>query len=143
MLRIRHGPMRAVRRTSAALAQLHTSAPLALPQPNAPLDIDPAFQALLRDVDISLLNKKTRHHHVHPQPEEIPKLRELQEYPPEDQEEGLVSSLVEDDSDGLPRRSPAAVFGAQTFGMVLLPRELQDCISALIDGTSQPFNLAA
>lgn len=86
---------------------------------------------------MALLNKKTRYHHTHPRPEEMPKPRELEEFPPGEQDDSLISDIVVADSDHrLPRRSPAAVFGSQGFGMVLIPRELQQSISALIDGVS-------
>lgn len=135
MLRSRCSSLRAALRVP--VAHFSSSVPLASHQPNPPLDIDASFQALLRDVDIALLNKKTRHHHSHPRPEDVPRLRELEEYPSEEQEEGLVLGTVADDSEvTLPRRSPAAVFGAQTFGMLIIPRELQQSISSLIDGTS-------
>lgn len=138
MLLSRCGSLRAALRIPAA--HFSISAPLASHQPNAPLDIDPSFQALLKDVDMALLKKKTRYHHTHPRPEDMPKLRELEEYPPEEQVDGVMSDLVAVDAEHrLPRRSPAAVFGAQTFGMVLIPRELQQSISALIDGVSHSF----
>lgn len=107
-------------------------------QPNAPLDLDPAFQALLKDVDMSLLQKKSRHisaenrhARVHRELEVYPQdPRTLDDYAgPEDldfHEDGPTAKEA--------RKSPAALFGSQRIGTVVLPFELQNTITRLIAG---------
>ena len=132
MLRTRcHAPVRAVLRTrhSRFLSGLN----LASHHPNAPLDIDPAFKALLRDVDMSLLHHKSRHHHAE---DTRPKLRELEVYPEQD----LVSEVVpneEESESRMSRKSPAAIFGSQSIGAVIIPDELRESVQTLISGESE------
>lgn len=65
--------------------------------------------------------------------------RELEVYP-EDSLEGddyLTSEQLDDlevPEDKHTRKSPAAHFGSQRFGTIVLPSELQDTISKLITG---------
>ncbi|TFY79446.1 hypothetical protein EWM64_g4571 [Hericium alpestre] len=98
-------------------------------QPNAPLDLDPSFKALLQDVDMSL------QHHKHPQARTghaTP--RELEIWPEEtvDQEASDLEEY-EGESRGS-RKSPAASFGSRKIGAVVLPHELQESITTLISG---------
>jgi hypothetical protein len=90
-------------------------------QPNARLDVD--LEILLRDVDTAL--------HVSKQQKKSP------------QELDAVSALgdvelgdMDHDSEdrGLSRKSPAAIFGSQQLGQIILPLELQDTIQRLISG---------
>jgi hypothetical protein len=88
-----------------------------------PLDLDPSLQALLKEDDITLKNSKI-----------LPKaLREL-----EILDLSIMYHPPLDDSDSsdikLKRKSPAALFGAQRIGMVILPSELRSAIQQLIDG---------
>uniref|UniRef100_A0A0W0FSA2 Rsm22-domain-containing protein n=1 Tax=Moniliophthora roreri TaxID=221103 RepID=A0A0W0FSA2_MONRR len=97
---------------------------------NPPLNLDPSLQALLQDVDIAL----TRHKTPAPSPP-----RELDVLPPETT--GITlrkASLGEnwDSAEFLERKSPAAAFGSQRIGSVLLPLELQTSINALISAES-------
>ena len=97
-------------------------------QPNAPLDLDPSMKALLRDANMSLLNHKTRHHSKDASNDS---LRELELLPTEpDDVEELV--LLPDERVG--RKSPAARFGSQQTGAVILPDELQGSINSVIQG---------
>ncbi len=96
-------------------------------QPNPPLDLDPSFQALLRDVDISL----ERHN-----PNGAPPLsrRELEALPVEGREDSFsLSDDAPHDEYNL-RKSPAAHFGSQRIGAVILPLELQASITSIIAG---------
>ncbi|KAF8240735.1 hypothetical protein L208DRAFT_1231139 [Tricholoma matsutake] len=90
--------------------------------PNPPLDLDPSLQALLKDVDISLSRGKTR--------PPLPR-RELEAFPIE----GLENTAIQIDeglSDHAKRKSPAAHFGSQQIGAVILPPQLQTSINLLI-----------
>src|ERR1700733_15959567 len=92
--------------------------------PNPPLDLDPSLQALLKDVDISLSQNKSR----------PPVLRrELEALPTEDLPE-TVTSLAEELPEYAQRKSPAAQFGSQQIGAVVLPPQLQTSINLLIFG---------
>lgn len=93
--------------------------------PNPPLDLDPSLQALLKDVDISLSQTKSR--------PLVPR-RELEALPTEDLPE-TVTSLVEELQEHAQRKSPAAQFGSQQIGAVVLPPQLQTSINLLIFGT--------
>lgn len=103
-------------------------------QPNAPLDLDPAFQALLRDVEISLRNKSS-----HPA-SGLRSLRELEVFPhdPDAEVDYLTSAELDTRDDLLAekegRKSPAAAFGSQRIGSVVLPSELQTTIGRMIGG---------
>ena len=94
--------------------------------PNPPLDLDPSLQVLLKDVDISLSHTKTRP----PLPQ-----RELEAFPIKDIEKNALS-LDEGLSDHAQRKSPAAHFGSQQIGAVILPSQLQTSIDLLISGAS-------
>lgn len=99
-----------------------TSAPA---QPNPRLDLDPTLQTLLQDVDLSLHSYAKKHK----QP-----LHELEVVPSEAGEALATPEDYDRKSDDLPRKSPAALFGSQRFGAVVLPLELQDAIQRLISG---------
>lgn len=88
---------------------------------NPSLDLDPSLQALLKDVDISLTRHKVS----------VPSHRELDIIPSQSIEESReVEISVQEDS--LERKSPAAIFGSQRFGSIILPLELQNSINLLI-----------
>ena len=103
-----------------------------------PLNLDPSLQTLLKDVDISLKHAKV---------ESTPPIamRELEvlddvlaaqhevsmdDWSPLDPFEIKVELEQSEE-----RKSPAALFGSQRIGMVVLPLELQSAISHLIAGT--------
>ncbi|KAF8831907.1 hypothetical protein HHX47_DHR1001279 [Lentinula edodes] len=74
------------------------------------LDLDPSLQALLKDVDISLTRHKVS----------VPSHRELDIIPSESIEESRNTEIpVPEDS--LERKSPAAIFGSQRIGSIILP----------------------
>ncbi|KAJ4485621.1 mitochondrial small ribosomal subunit Rsm22-domain-containing protein, partial [Lentinula aciculospora] len=95
-------------------------------QVNPSLNLDPSLKALLKDVDISLTRHKTS----------VPSHRELDIIPSEPFEESPIAiwdvgiSVSEEES--LDRKSPAAIFGSQGIGAVILPLELQNSINLLI-----------
>ncbi|KZT08624.1 Rsm22-domain-containing protein [Laetiporus sulphureus 93-53] len=105
-------------------------------QPNAPLDLDPSFQALLKDTDMSLLRRKSRH--AASENPHAKAFRELEMYTSDStglENAMLVEKVVEyeetpDQQEA--RKSPAAAYGSQHIGAVVLPTELQQTISRLI-----------
>ncbi|EIW64053.1 mitochondrial 37S ribosomal protein RSM22 [Trametes versicolor FP-101664 SS1] len=105
-------------------------------QPNAPLDLDPAFQALLRDVEMSLTNK------VKYEASNVP--RELEVYPhdPDAAEDYLTPAELDAQDEGIGgqerRKSPAAFFGSQRTGAVVLPFEMQSTIGRMVAASDKP-----
>ena len=135
----------------SAVANFSSTSTVGEDQPNEPIDLDPSFKALLRDVDISLLKHKQNSHSVvvHPRPPP----RELEAFDVE-LEEGEVREVVagtvteeregEEDYHVGPRdarKSPAALFGSQSIGQVILPLELQNSINRLIAGVPPHISL--
>jgi hypothetical protein len=96
-------------------------------QPNAPLDLDKSFRASLRDIDNSISEQKLKRHHP---PLDV---HELSVYPTDSQQTELARQDGEEDPRA-ERKSPAAHFGSQRLGAVVLPQELKQSISALISG---------
>lgn len=123
---------RAVTRGQAAnfsSSQSHASSH----QPNAPLDLDPAFKSLLKDVEISM-SQKTR---VNQPVEPLPPLRQLEEVPGEDIVDVETPAWMEEDLESRDtRKSPAAVFGSRHIGAVVIPKELETSVKRLIEGVS-------
>lgn len=103
--------------------------------PNPPLELDPAFQALLRDVDISLRNKVQEHASGSRLPREL----EIFPYDSDAETDYLTYAELEAQDDMSDykegRKSPAARFGSQRIGSVILPTELQSAITRMISGT--------
>ena len=106
--------MRGLSRSSAVLSQT----------PNPAMHLDPSLEALLRDVDMALLKQKSAPSHEH---------MELTATPSEG--EPLVEEL-EDDSGASSheRKSPAARFGSHHIGQVVIPQQLQNAITGIING---------
>lgn len=97
-------------------------------QPNPPLNLDPSMRAMLNDVDMALSHHK-------PRPTYPP--RELEVFPMEQvsQAEILVHEPEEDlEEEYWGRKSPAAHFGSQQIGAVVLPFQLQTAINTVISG---------
>ncbi|KAM5531353.1 hypothetical protein V8D89_014998 [Ganoderma adspersum] len=132
------------RRASRVVLQRHTElvrhASSSSPHhhPNAPLELDPAFQALLRDVEISLRSKM---------PQGVSRLnqpRELEVFPRDSdpEVEYLTSAELEAQDEGLggkeTRKSPAAAFGSQRIGAVVLPIDLHSAISQIVADSDKP-----
>jgi hypothetical protein len=117
MLRARSG--RALRFLRCSSSSSH--------QPNAPLDLDKSFRAILRDVDNSIAEQKLNRHHS------LPDSHELTVYPT-DPEATELAHQEDEESARAQRKSPAAHFGSQQPGAVVIPQELKQTISALISG---------
>lgn len=107
-------------------------------QPNPPVTLDPTLKTLLQGVDLSVSShKKKVEGELHSRP-----LRELE---PFQDDKGVVAYYdgIDDDGDALieptqrreDRKSPAARFGSDRIGSVVLPSELQHAIISLINGT--------
>jgi len=95
--------------------------------PNAPLDLDPTFQDLLRNADMTMGHK----YNVHHPKEESPSHRHIEVI----EEEGITSTdwIEEDLSSRGSRKSPAAEFGSRRIGAVVLPDQLQESVTRLIE----------
>ena len=118
MICIRHGAGRALR----AISFLR-SAPFSSHQPNAPLDIDESFRTILQDIGDSGLHQKLNALPIH----------ELTAYPT-DSDLANLTDLDDESHIPIERKSPAALFGSQRLGAVVVPQELQQTISGLISG---------
>ena len=96
--------------------------------PNASLDLDPSLQDLLRNADMAMGHKFNVHH-------ESPGYRHMEVI----EEEGVTSTnwMEEEDlgSRGS-RKSPAAEFGSRKIGAVVLPDQLQESVTSLIERAS-------
>ncbi|KZT27577.1 Rsm22-domain-containing protein [Neolentinus lepideus HHB14362 ss-1] len=110
-------------------------------QLNSPLDLDPSLQALLKDVDMSLMRAKSGTPLVagsaHPKP-----IRELEVYSnleDEDLQWDEDSSEAEGPSHRETRKSPAAHFGSGHIGSMVIPLELQNSINRLIADLDKPM----
>lgn len=104
--------------------------------PNAPVELDPSFQALLKDVDMSIRHRRPL---ALDSPGSPSTHRELEVYPNDSSEEGFLSSEEldrEDDGEASTRerKSPAADFGSQRIGATVLPLELEQTIAQIIAG---------
>ncbi|TFK41920.1 mitochondrial small ribosomal subunit Rsm22-domain-containing protein [Crucibulum laeve] len=98
--------------------------------PNPPLNLDPSMQALLKDVDMSLLNYK---------PGSSMK-KELEVFPDVSSELTSEPDYLEDiGREESHRKSPAALFGSQQIGAVVIPTELQSSINVLIAEADRPL----
>lgn len=111
------------------IAALSTSLSRHAVQPNAPLELDPSMKALLRDANMSLLNHKTKHH---TSDASKASLRELELLSSEAEE---LEELELEPDERVGRKSPAARFGSQQVGAVILPEELQESINSIIQGS--------
>lgn len=99
-------------------------------QPNAPLDLDKSFRAILRDIDNSITEQKLKGHHP------LPHTYELTAYPT-DPEPTEFAHHDDEGSARAERKSPAALFGSQRLGAVVIPQELKQTISAFISGENR------
>lgn len=116
MICIRNGTGRALRAISFLRSSQFSSH-----QPNAPLDIDESFKTILQDIE--KLNLPPHRH-------------ELTAYPT-DSEPGTLTHLDDEPHTPMDRKSPAALFGSQKIGAVVIPQELQQTISGLISDSDK------
>jgi hypothetical protein len=93
--------------------------------PNPAMQLDPSLQALLKDVDIALSKQK-----VAPNREQIELTGTAVE------SEALAEEPEEsfEEEGDFERKSPAALFGSQKIGQVVIPQQLQDAITEIING---------
>ena len=111
-------------------AAFNSSAPNNLLRP--PLDLDPSLQALLKGEDITLKHTKVLPRAIR-ELEVIDNLTlmehqiSLDDWKPMDIYDTIIGRSGE-------RKSPAALFGSQRIGMVVLPSELHSAIKQLIAG---------
>ncbi|KAI0718887.1 Rsm22-domain-containing protein [Cerioporus squamosus] len=133
MLRLGSGrTLGAVLRRKTHIVRCSSTSTSSSHHPNAPLELDPAFQALLRDIDISLRNKVQEHASSSCGP------RELEVFPrdPATELDYLTSAELDARDDMLHekegRKSPAAAFGSQRIGAVVIPFELQSSIGRMV-----------
>jgi len=106
--------------------------------PNSPLDLDPTLQNLLRNADMTMAHRFNAHHPK----EKPPSHRHMERI----EEEGITSTHwieEEDPSSRGSRKSPAAVFGSRNIGAVVLPDQLQDSVTRLIESASIFFSYRA
>lgn len=101
--------------------------------PNAPLNLDPSLQSLLRDINISLKNSKhsaARHNELEIVNGVDSSLHaiSLKEWSSMKINDELGDEVRE------PPKSPAAIFGSNQIGSVILPQELRDAIESIISG---------
>lgn len=97
-------------------------------QTNPPLNLDPSLQAFLNTEEMSLPGK-TRQAKV---------MKELEVIDNEEQPNltDIATPEEEDYEHTLERKSPAAYYGSQQIGAVVLPNQLQNAISVMISGMS-------
>ncbi|KAI6047994.1 mitochondrial small ribosomal subunit Rsm22-domain-containing protein [Pisolithus marmoratus] len=121
------------------VAALSSSAVLRSSQPNPSVPLDPTLKTLLRGVDLSVSSHKKR-------TAGDVRSRPLRELEPFQNEQGDVTyhdmgdersvsgdpALARED-----RKSPAARFGSNGIGAVILPAELQRAIASLIDDSDK------
>ncbi|TFK56512.1 Rsm22-domain-containing protein [Heliocybe sulcata] len=113
-------------------------------QPNTPLNLDPSLQALLKDVDISLMRAKSGAPLVEGSMRPNP-ARELEVYDDLSDDEELQWDDEASEVEGLlqrgrdTRKSPAAHFGSGRIGSVVIPLELQNSINRLIADMDKPM----
>ncbi|KAJ3558994.1 hypothetical protein NM688_g608 [Phlebia brevispora] len=114
-------------------------------QPNAPVELDPSFQTLLKDIDLSIHRHRTRPAPNEPKQLETTSLRELEVYANDSLAENDFLSFEDlelqeiADETSREQRSPAAHFGSRRIGAVILPAELQRTITQLISESDKPM----
>ena len=92
--------------------------------PNAPLDLDPSLQDLLRNADMTMAHRSNAHESPGRRHRELVK------------QEGITTtSWVEEEelSSRESRKSPAAEFGSRKIGAVVLSDQLQESVIRLIE----------
>ncbi|CAK5280377.1 unnamed protein product [Mycena citricolor] len=102
------------------------------------VDLDPSLAQLMRDVDMSLGQKKRARTAAAPTTRELEEVENIELLdavtgPPAD----LLDFEPFEDDAKLARKSPAAAFGSENIGMVVLPLELTNTINALIAETDK------
>lgn len=98
--------------------------------PNAPLDLDPSLQDLLKSADMTMAHRTNTHN-----PKPSHRDMELIE-----QEGKTSTNWIEEEDFGArgSRKSPAAEFGSRNIGAVVLPDQLQESVTRLIESAFIP-----
>ena len=100
--------------------------------PNAPLDLDPSLQELLRDIDMSVMSfKLQKKETVGTDPHSVREL-EVLEFDQSWEQKSVDLDAPEDT--GKQRKSARAAFGSNAIGSIFLPAELRDAIESVIQG---------
>lgn len=122
-------PMPSARSQFAMFRQiLHRQMSTKRPRARPGVSLDPSYEKLLKDIDATLANHGPESHsHLHQELEVLHNF-ELDESADRD------AHFAE-----MERKSPAALFGSQDIGAVVLPHELRDAIHVLINGTSESY----
>ncbi|KAF8665511.1 hypothetical protein AX16_000525 [Volvariella volvacea WC 439] len=97
-------------------------------QPNPRLNLDSSLRALLRDVDISLVNHQSS----------TPQLRELEVLPTANLVVNQEGDFY-DEPEPKSKKSPAAQFGSQRIGAVTIPVQLARSVETLINESDKPL----
>jgi len=106
--------------------------------PNPPLHLDPSLRSLLHDIDISLKNAKKSS--GEPKELEIVSGDEsgvVHRFPPEQWSPMETNDWIHEETERESRKSPAAEFGSDQIGAVVLPQELCSAINSVISGESK------
>lgn len=106
---------------------------------NSALNLDPSYERLLQDIDISLKKHKLQPPIPHRElevvaGESVSKAHQIkpEEWTALDAVSENLLHIEEDDKER--RKSPAALFGSNQIGTVVIPLELQSSINLLIAG---------
>ncbi len=102
--------------------QMATTASAA-PKPR--IALDPSFTILMKDIDASLAKN---HDSMHSKT--LEELQVVQDFASLPLDEGHDPMAIYEEE----RKSPAAIYGSEAIGAVVLPHELQDAITVLING---------
>ncbi|KAH8119963.1 Rsm22-domain-containing protein [Phellopilus nigrolimitatus] len=112
------------------VTKFSSSAPSASYGPNAPLDLDPSLQDLLKDANMALIKHKPREKAT----TGTSAFRELEVL---EFDETWPSQIVQEDEEEVmrpkERKSARAAFGSRGIGSVFLPAELRDAIERIIN----------
>lgn len=117
-------------RARAAVASISTP-------PRPPLDLDPSYEALLDDMDMSLTrHKRWRRPSAAERPGTTHRELDVLPFDPSLEVAHLQVELQSEESGDAreARKSPAALFGSKGFGTLEIPEELQMQIKSLIAG---------
>jgi hypothetical protein len=106
---------------------------------NSALSLDPSYERLLQDIDISLKKHKLQSPAPHRELEVIASESVSQAHQIKPEEWTALDAVSEnllriEEDDKEHRKSPAALFGSSQIGAVVIPLELQSSINLLIAG---------
>ncbi|KAF9531847.1 mitochondrial small ribosomal subunit Rsm22-domain-containing protein [Crepidotus variabilis] len=127
---------RLAHKRSAALFST-SSAQHVAPKPR--LDVDPQLDVFLQDIDLSTKDLRKRSSHTYKELQIVPEdsvetaySLDLQEWSPLQIHDEPVAFMKRE-----PSKSPAAIFGSNQIGAVVLPQELMNAIGSLISDSEK------